>query len=394
MIDRDKTGLEVLRNDLALLSEMLEDFSEYSFCADVLRRMEAAGLSANALSARLTVSHTAVGNWISGEARPQGKERMKTLGMALGLSEAELDAFLYANGYPRLYAKNPLDNACRLMIKTHRGRPDIVLRYLAFLKLYCDRAFLLSDGRFERGTEELNKSFEAVESAEAYAAWIERNSRYFGATARTVTAGSRLMHRVWLYIGESSINDLYTAAEMPLPVRNLLYALLGNREMPVKGLRSKLIAFGLYENMIEEEMDLLLADANLRGLSEPKTRMDQLLLTAVRTAHEHYPYYEYETMEKLTTRIRSGLSFSRDRMQTEQLAALLAPYAERLENAALRAIYYDNHKGPDDERFEEYYTSRADRGLLHYLYDVLMFFSAKGAIDQTEADEMTALLLE
>lgn len=394
MIDTDGAVLEVLQDDLALMREMLEEFSEYSFCADVRNRLETAGLSANALAERAMVSHTAVGKWISGEARPQGKERMKTLGMALGLTEAELDAFLYENGYPRLYAKNPLDNACRLMIKTHRGRPDIVPRYLAFLKLYCDRAFLLSEGRFERGTAELNKSFEAVNSEAAYAAWIERNGRFFGASARTVTAGSKLMHRVWLYIGDSSINDLYTAAELPLPVRNLLYALLGNREMPVKGLRSKLIAFGLYENMIEEELDLLLADANLRGLSEPKTRTDQLLLTAVRTAHERYPYYEYETMEKLTSRIRSGMSFSRDKAQAERFTALLAPYAERLENVALRAVYYDNHKTPDEERFEEFYTSRADRGLLHYIYDVLMFFTTEGAIEQAEAEEMTALLLE
>lgn len=394
MTDSNGTVLEVLQNDLALMREMLEGFSEYSFCEDVRSRMEAAGLSANALSERAMVSHTAVGKWISGEARPQGKERMKTLGMALGLSEAELDVFLYENGYPRLYAKNPLDNACRLMIKTHQGRSDIVPRYLAFLKLYCDKAFLLSDGRFERGTAELDKSFEAVDSAEAYAAWVERNSRFFGASARAVTAGSKLIHRVWLYIGESSINDLYTAAELPLPVRNLLYALLGNREMPMKGLRNKLIAFGLYENMIEEEMDQLLADANLRGLSEPKTRMDQLLLTAVRTAHERYPYYEYETMQKLTSRIRCGMCFSRDQEQTERFAALLTPYTERLESITLRTIYYDNHKTPDDERFEEHYTSRVDRGLLHYVYDVLMCFSAEEAVEQAEAEEMTALLLE
>jgi hypothetical protein len=146
--------------------------------------------------------------------------------------------------------------------------------------------------------------------------------------------------------------------------------------------------------MIEEELDLLLADANLRGLSEPKTRMDQLLLTAVRTAHEHYPYYEYETMEKLTSRIRSGMLFSRDLKQTEQFAALLAPYTERLANITLRACYYDNHKTPEDEQFEESYTSRADRGLLHYIYDVLTYFSAEGAIEQAEADEMIALLLE
>ncbi|MCE5189610.1 MAG: hypothetical protein LLF75_10600 [Eubacteriales bacterium] len=394
MTEERDAAFAALQDDLALMREMLEGFEDYRFCLDLRERMDKIGLSANALSKRAMVSHTAVGKWISGDARPQGKERMKMLGMALGLSATELDAFLYENGYPRLYVKNPLDNACRLILKSHKGRADIVPRYRTFLKLYCAQSFPPTDERFERESEVLSSSFEAVDSAEAFAAWLNRNSRFFCASARTVTAGLQLMRRVYLYLGESSVNDLYTVSELPLPVRNLLYALLGSHELPVKGFRNKLIAFGLYENMIEEEFDTLLADAKLRGLSEPKTKMEQVLLTAVRTAHEKYPYYEYETMQNLTSRIRDGLLLAKDEEQKARFALLLKPYEVRLEQASLRAAYYDEHRTKDDEAFERSYTSYSDRGLMHYIMDVLKIFAAEGTVDRAEANEMISLLQE
>lgn len=384
----------VLQDDLALMREMLEEFPKYDFSADLKNRMTLANLSANALAERGMVSHTTVGKWLSGEVRPQGKERMKTLGMALGMSSEEIDSFLYTNGYPRLYAKNPLDNACNLILKTHRGRADIVSRYQSFLELYRVQAYRPASGRGERNTDQLGRSFEAVDSEEAFAAWMDRNRRFFGATAKTVTAGSRLMRRVWLYIGETTINDLYTTAELPLPIRNLMYTLLGNREIPVKGLRNKLIVFGLYENMTEEELDQLLADANLRELSDPRTTLDRLLLTAVRTAHERYPYYEFETMLVLTERIRAGMLCSRDAAQIERFQTMLNEYRQRYENAMLRTAYYDAHKTKEDERFEELYTSRADRGLLHYVFDVLAFLASEGMVEQAETAELTSLLHE
>jgi transcriptional regulator with XRE-family HTH domain len=394
MTEERDAVFKVLQDDLDLMREMFEEFEDYRFSADVRNRMNEAGLSANALAERTKVSHTAVGKWLSGETRPQGKERMKMLGMALGLSAAELDNFLFENGYPRLYVKNPLDNASQLILKSHKGRSDIVPRYLDFLEMYCAQSFQPTNERFERASDSLSKSFEAVDSAEAFAAWLERNSRFFGASALTVTANLQLMRRVYLYIGESSINDLYAVSELSLPVRNLLYALLGSHKLPVKGFRNKLIAFGLYENMIEEEFDMLLADAKLRGISEPKTRAEQILLTAVRTAHERYPYYEYETMQKLTNRIRSGMLLAKDEEQAESYSVLLAPYAARLDQAATRAGYYDEHKTKDDEMFEQRYTSYSDCGMIHYVVDVLTIFAAEGAVEQAEVNELTALLFE
>lgn len=394
MTERVDEKIETLQDDLLLMHEILEEFLEYDFPSDLQACMKTAGLSASALAERVMISHTTVGKWLSGEARPQGKERMKALGMALGMSSEEIDSFLYTNGYPRLYAKNPLDNACRLLLRTHKGRADIVQRYQSFLVLYRVQAYRPASGRAERNTDQLGWSFEAVDDEAAFAAWLERHRRFFGATAKTVTANTRLLYRIWLYIGEVPINELYTSAELPLPIRNLLYALLGNRETPVKGLRNKLIVFGLYENMTEEELDMLLLDANLRGISEPKTRLDQSVLTAVRTAHERYPYYAFETTWKLTERIRAGMRLSCDTAHTEWFGTILGVYREWYENASLRVEYYNSHKTAADERFEGLYTSRVDRGLLHYVFDVLTILALEGTLEQTETAELTDLMRE
>lgn len=391
MAEVSEAAREVLEEDLALIRELLADFSNYDFSADLRGQMERAGLSANALAERIDVSHTAVGKWIGGDARPQGKERMKTLGMALGQTEEELNAFLLTNGYPHLNAKNPLDDACRLILRTHRGRADIASRYLELIEQHRLNSWQLQFSRSERPTYDISRSFEAVDSPEAFAEWINRNSRYFGASARSVIANAQLLRRIWLYIGDSTVNDLYMIGELPLPIRNLLYALLGSHEVATKGLRNKLILFGLYENMTEEELNLLLEDAKLRSLSDPKTKLDQALLTAVRSAHDHYPYYEYETNMILSEHLRSGLFLSKTEEQAARIAAMLEPFAQRLKIVEANTGYYESHKARWEEQFEELYTSRSDRGLMHYVYDVLSVLRGEQAVEPAETQEFLAL---
>jgi ribosome-binding protein aMBF1 (putative translation factor) len=111
---RDTKAL--LKENIELFHEALQDFEAYSFCADVRSRMDARGLSSSALGERMLVSHTIVDRWRQGKARPNGKERMKKLGMALGMDAEELDAFLYRNGYPSYMRKTrwtaPLSCCC------------------------------------------------------------------------------------------------------------------------------------------------------------------------------------------------------------------------------------------------------------------------------------------
>ena len=119
----------LLKDDIGQFCDSLTDYDAYNFSLEVRQRMDAMGLSSSALGERALVSHTIVDKWRQGKARPNGKERMKELGMALGMGTAELDAFLYRNGYPKLYAKNPLDSAAKLLLLNSAGRADVVDMY-------------------------------------------------------------------------------------------------------------------------------------------------------------------------------------------------------------------------------------------------------------------------
>ncbi len=394
MSEINKVARELLQQDLLQIRELLAEFSNYDFSANLSARMKALGLSANALAKRADVTHTAVGKWLNGEARPQGKERVKMLGMALGFDKQELNTFLLENAYPRLSAKNPLDNVCRLVLKTYRGSEEIVSEYRTLIEQYRLKSFQPLEERGDRPSAEVNRSFEAVDSPEAFAQWMERNNCYFNASACAVTARPELLRRIWLFIGDSSPNDLYAVGELPLPVRNLLYALRGNHEVAMKGLRNKLILFGLFENMTEGEMNLLLEDATVRNLSDPKTKLDLAILSAVRAAHDQYPYYEYETNLIQSSQIESAILMAEDLESIERLKAMLKPYQNELRGIEVRTAYYELHKKQKEEQFEELYTSRSDRGLMHYVYDIVSILSEEQAVEPLDAEEFLALYSE
>lgn len=384
----DNRAEAIIRADAALICGALEGFAQYDFAQDLRERLGRAGISANTLADRAGVSHTAVGKWLSGEGRPNGKERMKTLGMALGMDTEQLDDYLRKNSYSGLYAKSPLDNACVLIIRTYGAREDIVRLYRELVGLCRLKSSGALSGGDASPTEELRRSFDRVTDAEGFAQWIEKHDGEFSAAGKTLLANPALTARIRLYVGGCSINDLFVAGQLPVALRNLLYPLLGRREIGCKGLRDKLIAFGLYENMTEEELDALLSPARLRSVSQPVSRPEQALLAALRLAHERYPYYSLFNAERAIKQLREERLFSAGRRPDPAAAELLAEFQARLEDARFCAGYYDRHRGGEEEAFELAYTDRSDRGLANYIRDVIEAAAAEGALSREEAQAL------
>lgn len=383
----------ILADDLALIGEALTAFESYDFAEDVKRRMQALGLSASALGKRCHVSHTMVGKWCSGKARPHGKERIKELGMALSMNECELNAFLYANCYPKLYAKNPLDNACKLVLKTLRGRENTVQMYRDFLSLYGLADYSPSPDRLDIATTVMSRNFDAVDGRSDFERWLKQQEKYFGASAKTQMPNTRLIRFILLYIGSSTIYEMYAAGELPVPLKNLLYLLVADKEIAVRGLRDKLVAFGLYSNMTEEEMNVMLKYANLRQLSQPKTKLDFAVLTALRCAHERYPYFEYDGMKRITKHLQDALETAEEH-EKKRLLALYQLFKAQLENASARVRYYedDGHKSEMDRLFEREYTSYTGRGIIDYMQDILTALSENGQLHHDKMRNMLGLI--
>lgn len=386
----------LLEDDVSFISEVLLNETYYDFSSDVRARMDALKLSANELGKRCFVSHTIVNRWLSGKARPNGKERMKELGMALRMDEDTLNEFLLLNCYTRLYAKNPLDDVCKLMIREHRGSADIVQKYREYIEKYKVKQISLPENRISISTSNLSKSLAMIDSGTDFDAWLEKYMENFAASDKTILPDRDLIRFVLLYVGEASINEMYVTGELPVTLRNMLYPLIGDKELALRGLRNKLVVFGLYNNMTEEELDLMLSYAKLLPISETGAKIDTAVLGAVRCGHERYPYYEYTSMQQRTADLMDIIASKETAGQVVPpiYEKLLYEFRIQLENAAERAAYYDRpgKKGEMERLFEIHYTDYSDKGLTHYVRDLLEGLIDGGALTQKEAADYLELL--
>ena len=371
--------ISILEDDLANIAEALEAFDSYSFSKDLQSRMASLGLSSSALAERCRVTHTIIDKWKSGKARPSGKERYKELGMALGMDTDSLNTFLLNNGYPALYVKNPLDSAARLLILQSAGAPDLVELYRALVRrLKLDKLTTYSDRTFYETTVMSMELKNAAQNGHA-SAWFANYRRQFAGSAKTELPDLRLARFLLLYLGEKNIHELAVTGDLPPVLQNILYPVLAGKAVTVKRLREKLIAFGLYSNMKEEEIDLMLRWARVLPLSEPVSCLDFAVLAALRCAHDRYILYERENLQRIIRRLNPP--------QDEFESLMLTQYCRRAEVAEPMAAYYEKYpKSPLDLAFEERYTSYSDRGVMDYVHDMLTLLVERGNLD-TEGTE-------
>ncbi len=370
----------ILADDIEHIKQQLESFEGYEFSKDIAGRMAARGLTLSELAKRVYVSHTMVSKWLNKGARPHGKERFKELGMALGMNVEELNDFLCRNCYPRLYVKNPLDIVCRFILDAFSGSGDIIEKYRDMIKSYKLDDYILTDEPEEIKTNYLSLDFARVKSVASFEKWLLEHDNYFKAYDKNYIPHTELIRFILFHIGEQSINDMYVAGEMPVAVRNLLYPLIADREITVKGLRAKLIVFGLYKNMTEDEIDIMLELAGFGLLSEPVTRIDHALLTSLRCAHERYPYFEYHNVAD----ILGGLDVQ---------DGLYAFYQEKERRASDCVRYYEaeGRKSEVERLFEETYSSYNDSGILQYVIDVFELLNKAGVLSEQETGEYIPL---
>ncbi len=373
--------LALLREDAELVREALESAGSYRFSEEVRQRMAAAGLSAAALARRCGATHTAVDKWCRGTARPNGKERMKLLGMALEMDEEDLNRFLFRNGYPRLYVKNPLDCAAKRLLRSRGGRADNAVLYeeiLERLKL-CGFGTSAADRKGSSGamSQELHR---AVEEGE-FSRWLERHRDDFRADERRVRMDGEMKQFLRLYLGEASVHELVSTGQLSAPLKSTLYDILSGRPVLVRTLREKLIALGWQLNLTEEELDSLLTLARLRGVTEAETRLEQVQLLALGLAHEHYPGYELANLEAVDRRLKS--------LTTPALARAVREHVQaRLPELRGRMRYYERHLGPEERCFEECYTAWSDHRMADYLRDLLGVLEAQGILSPGEAEPL------
>lgn len=375
----------IINDDMEFISEVLAQFSAYRFSDDIQQRMDIAGLSSVALAERCIVSHTIVDRWKSGKSRPNGKERIKEIGMALGMDSDSLNEFLLCNGYPGLYLKNPLDSAARLLLLNSSGRPDIVSMYRELVERLGLSLMTTVDEEAPLATAIMSMDLKQAVEDDQISRWFSAYKGQFTGNEKTQFFGWRLVRFMLLYMGDATIHEMAVAGEMPAALRNLLYPIVAGKGVGVRFLREKLIAFGLYVNMTENEMDILMQCARLRPFSEPVTTLDLALLSALRCAHERYPLYEYENLLRITKR----LSASKDDYDIQ----LLEQYSCQKDQVKKLVDYYEKHERSVEELdFEREYTSLQDKGVIDYVHDLLSGLLKVGCLEMSETVKMMELI--
>jgi hypothetical protein len=168
----------------------------------------------------------------------------------------------------------------------------------------------------------------------------------------------------------------------------LVYPLLRGEEIVVKWLRSKLIIFGFFNNMNENEIDVMLKIAKLEPISEPLSGTDKVsktdtaIVLALRCAHETYPYYALANAKKIL-----------NAMDKNEKGPLRDLYEEQERNAIeFTKEYEKKEKTPSDVAFEARYTDFNDKGLIHYMKDVLTILVKNGALRENEAAEYLSFM--
>ncbi len=375
----------ILSDDIQYIEDILSQFGAYHFDTSLCGVMEDRKLSASELARRCHVSHTIIDKWRQGKAKPNGKERIKELGMALGMNVSELDTFLLSNGYPKLYIKNPLDGAARVLMEKCGGKSDIVDLYRALIERLGLSDLSTVDEEPPLATAVMSGALVDAVKAGNVSGWFEQFRGQFAGDDKTQRPNLNLCRFIILYMGDASINELAVTGELPVTIKNILYPLLAGKAVTIRFLREKLIAFGAYSNMTEDEIDVMLKCMHFQQLEEPVTSLDMAVLTALRCAHERYPLYEEENLKRIITRLTSP----KDAYDAE----LLEKYIQREKIVSRMVEYYEKHQMTEEEKeFEQRYTSYADRGVMDYMHDVIAGLVKDGYLTGAETGNIISLL--
>lgn len=382
---------QLLEADLAhvraILGSMTED-STYHFATDLGMHMNTQKLSESELADRCHISRTAVAKWASGIALPKGKERMKELGMALGMDEGALSDFLLANKYTRLYSKNPLDAVCKRVLHDYAGTANIVHLYRAELKKYELDSIPLPQNRVSVATSFLSLSLEAIDSDEGFDRWLTQNAGYFDATDKELLPSRNLTRFILLHVGYESIHEMYRFDSLPDSVRRLLYPIRSGKSYALRGLREKLIVFGLYSNMTDGDIDTMLGFARLAPLmahtssdkeASLKDRAETAIVASMRCAHERCSYYEYALVQRVLQNIVHVMAVGtiKNEMNLSIYDDLKLGYLERFR---LLRDPYTMPIGEDEELFEDLYADH----LSDYMRDMLYLLTYSGDLEDEE----------
>jgi len=263
------------------------------------------------LAMRYRVTPATVKNWLDGRETLSNREQVKEVGMALDMTETDLNAFLCQMKYRPLYEKNPMDGACIMVITKYSTVK--VTEKLSKYRAAAKRAKRLLHIRSKKGADRatparvnmqvIRRELDQVMTNDDFFHWVESKCYLLTTFSKDERTSWEIMNFVRLFLGNETTHSMWVNDRVSANVRNLLYDLNEDAPSWAKGLRNRFICFGLLRNFTATDIDDLLKIKGLPLVSEPESGFDAVLLEVIQKAHFRYPY-EFPLLLRALEKIR------------------------------------------------------------------------------------------
>jgi hypothetical protein len=398
-----ETKRNLISKDAETIRTALNEFPMFDYAGGLSTFMKIKGINVNELAKQLNLGVTIVDKWRFGDVPSRGREQMKEIGLALLLTERELNHYLLSVGHKPLCDRNPLDNACIYALRTHADGENPVAVYKKSVADFLHRDIKPAI-RFDPGADTENR-YNEIRSEDELDAWVEHYAEKFRDLSNTILPNKNLILFTTLFLGIQALNEMYETGELPGDIRLLLSSLLLGKEFAAKNIRDRLIAFGIQKNLTDIDIDRLMEMAKLRRFSSPETPFEAAVLMAVRQGHLRFPAYENDYLSDLTRLLgailkkssEKGASLTSSAIWRMSLFTILYEETSQRTGLAekLNAFYFSpGQRGEEEHNFEKFYTAYSEDGeksLAGYVKDIAALLKETGEINSKEADDFCGL---
>lgn len=398
MASLSETKRNLISKDAQTIRTVLNDFPLFDYAGGLSAFMKVKGITDNELAKRLGLGTALVDKWRFGDVPPKGREQMKEIGLALSLTERELNHYLLSTGHKPLCDKDPLDNACIYVLRTHKDGENPAAAYKKSVADFMRQDIKAAiDPGAVPGAE---NNYHEIRSEDELDEWIAHYAEKFRDLSNAVLPNKDLILFTTLFLGSRALTEMYETGELPGDIRLLLSPLLLGKKFAAKDIRDKFIAFGIKKNFTDTDIDRLMEMAKLRRFSNPETPFEAAVLMAVRQGHLRFPAYENDYVTGLAKLLAAILKKS---SETEasltsstiwRMSLFTMLYEETIQRTGLaeklNAFYFSpGRRGEEEHTFEKFYTAYSEdreKSLAGYVKDIAALLKETGEIDSGEAD--------
>ena len=325
------------------------------------------------LALRCRIAPATVKKWLDGSDAPGNREQAKEVGLALDMTEPEVNVLLRLMKFRPLYVKTPVDQAYIMVLAKYdtikvserlKNYKDAAKRAMRLLRIKKKKDADRATPAIKK-MQAIRSELDQVMTNDDYYHWVESKCCLLATFEKDERTSWEIMNFVRLFLGNEPTHTMWGNDIVSTNVRNLLNGLNEDSPILLKGLRNRFICFGLFLNFTAADIDDMLKMKGLPLITEPNSGLGIALLELIQNAHFSYPY-EFSMLLRALNKIRyiengagahepGGASIAATKTRKAFHAERMECYRRRLRDASRFFNDYNNAPQSEEERiFAEY----------------------------------------